>query len=329
MPSDALIRAALDATAPARESFLSAVRAAADEIEGKLRSARSRGQGMAERITEELGHFAAGRIDPEKLAAFEPETPELHPTAFEALARAAAVLRDIARLDEDNFVLEVQAGHSLYEAVSRRMSELGRAFGAAELVAVSRGGTLASVDADRRLERYHPDGWNARERQLAPPLVVVAPGSTLRVSALRDWLEGNQKFVFVVEGECPPAPMATLLTPGAWIGQTGPDGLEALRRFEGPAVCAVVPETAARFRHEPTLGLTVDGEVSEDTVRTIGPLTAWKQLEDLKTLQRFAGIGVPVAESAPGGSNGSSPEAEPADRLAAWLLKQADVPAEG
>jgi len=94
-------------------------------------------------------------------------------------------------------------------------------------------------------------------------------------------------------------------------------------------VCAVVPEESARFRHDPAVGLMMDAEASEDTVRTLGLLSAWKQLEDLRALKRFSGAGVSVAEAAPVGSNGSAPESEPADRLAAWLLKQADVPAEG
>jgi len=329
MPSDALIQAALDATASEREAFLSAVRSAADELEGKLRAARVRGQGMAARVSEELGSFAVGRIDPEKLAAFEPKTPELHPTAFEALDRAARVLREIARLDEDGFVVEVEDGRSLYDAVTRRLSKMGRAFGAAELVAVARGGSLASVDTDRKLERYHPDRWNARERELAPPLVIVTPGSALRISALRDWLEGGQRFVFLVEGDCPPAPLAGLLTPGAWVGQiAAEEGLEAFKASDGPAACAVVPDGAARFRHEPGRGLIIDAEVSEDSMRTLGAVTAWRQREDLRTLMRFAGVAVPVTEGAAPSSNGAPPAVEPADRLAAWLLEQADVPAE-
>lgn len=329
MQSEARVQAALAATQRARRNFLSAVRAAADEIEGRLRSSKDKGRDSAGRIAQELGSFAAGRIDPEKLAAFTPQSAEPHPTAFEALERAAGVLREIARLKDEDFVVRVKAGERMSRVLGDKLGQLGSAFGAAELAALARGGGVATVDADRRLEHYHPDDWSAREREIAPPLVVVADGSTMRVGAVRDWLEGNQKIVFVIEGACPPAPLVPLLTPGAWVAQvTEPEDASAFERFDGPAACAYVPEGAVLFTHDPAVGLEVGAGAEKVAVRPMGPLTVWKQQEDLTLLRSLSGRGGTLQAGAEASANGKGPveTVEPADRLAAWLLKQADVP---
>ena len=48
-----------------------------------------------------------------------------------ALERAAAVLREVARLEEKDFVVHVQAGDRLSRVLGDKLSVLGRAFGAA------------------------------------------------------------------------------------------------------------------------------------------------------------------------------------------------------
>jgi hypothetical protein len=331
MQSDERVQAALDATQRERRSFLSAVRTAADQIEGRLRSSRDKGRDSAGRVEQELGSFASGRIDAGKLAAFEPQSAEPNPTAFEALERAAGVLREIARLNEDDFVVRVKPGDRMSRVLSERLSSMGRAFGAAELAALAHAGRPTTVDVDRRLEQYHPDDWSAREREIAPPLVVIAEGSTMRVGAVRDWLEGNQKIVFVVEGPCPSAPLAPLIIPGGWVAQiASPEEVGGFERFEGPAVCAFVPEGAAVFTHDPAHGLTLEIETGDVKVRPVGPITVWRQQEDLATLERMSGRGGPAGAGAGPSANGQREveAAQPADRLAAWLLNQADLPAE-
>jgi hypothetical protein len=334
MQSDARVQAALDATKKARRAFLSAVRTAADEIEGRLRSSRDKGRDSAGRIAQELGAFAAGLIDPGKLAALEPQSSEPHPTAFEALERAAGVLREIARLTEEDFVVRVMSGERMSRVLVDKLSFLGRAFGAAELAALARAGRAATIDIDRRLENYHPDEWSGREREIAPPVVVVTKGSALRVGALGDWLEGNQKIVFVVEGPCPAAPLAPLLISGAWVAQvtdvdanSDADATSAFERFEGPAVCAFVPDGAVAFSFDPRKGLEVGSEPEDVSPRPIGPITAWKQEQDLMALDRMAGRGGSLnADPAPSANGkGDADAVQPADRLAAWLLNQADL----
>jgi len=328
MPSDTLMQAALAATEPARKDFLTAVKAAADEIEGRLRSGRDSGRDSGGRVAKELGSFAAGRIDPRKLAAFSPRATEPHPTVLEALERAAGVMREIALLKEEDFVVEVKAGQRLSRVLADRLAVLGRAFGAAELAALARSGRVASVDADRRLTSYHPDDWSAREREIAPPLVVIADGSTLRLGAVREWMEGNQKIFFVIEGACPPAPMVSLVTPGTWVAQvTDPEAAAEFGSFEGPAACALVPQGAAVFTYDPARGLEASVGSADLKIHGIGPMTVWRQSQDLTTLERMEARGGLSVETS-GASNGSgvTGPVEPADRLAAWLLSQTDLP---
>lgn len=58
----------------------------------------------------------------------------------------------------------------------------------------------------------------------------------------------------------------------------------------------------------------------------MGPLTVWKQQEDLMLLQRLSGAVATTSAGASANGKGPAEAVEPADRLAAWLLSQADVP---
>ncbi len=207
------------------------------------------------------------------------------------------------------------------------LSNLGRAFGAAELVEIVRSGRFPNVEADRRLQSYGPDDWRPREREVAPPVVVSAQGQSMRGARLRDWLEGRQQIVVVAEGRCPPAPMTPLAGPGALVGQLHDAGeLEVLKGFEGPAALAVVPDVAAAWVHDPrrTPVLEVRHMPADGELAPIGPISVWRQQQDLEQLRALTGVGAGLTVAATNG-NGSPQEAAPADRLAAWLLKQADL----
>jgi hypothetical protein len=168
---------------------------------------------------------------------------------------------------------------------------------------------------------------------------VELDGADLHVGGLADFLDGGFKLVLVVRGESPPASLVRLITPGVLVVQTDqPDDLTLLKEWSGPAVAALVPETAARFIHEPVRDekparLRVE-RVPEDPPRVaLGGLTAFQQEEELRQLASLAERG-PVAAAANGtadlaaigaGAGGSTgpTNADPAGALAAWLLQQA------
>ncbi len=246
------LEAALAATRPARQKFLSAVGLAADEIEGRYLTLLEDGRRSARRLAQEMGSFADGRIDPQLVTALMAQCTKLSPAAFEAMTRSVGVLREIERLEDEDFVVRVKAGQCLSGALGDKLARLGCAFGAAEVAALAGVDGVPPSDLERRLESFHPDDWSSREREFAPPLVVVADGSAMHVEALRDWLEGDQKLVFVVEGASPPAPLASLIQPGPSVTQSQKyeDGA-GFARTGGPAVCAWVQEGVAVFKHDP------------------------------------------------------------------------------
>jgi hypothetical protein len=70
MPSDDRITQALKALASSRESFLSSVAMSAEEVRGILEREAHAEQDPKEKLTQELGPFAAGRIDMDRLVSF-------------------------------------------------------------------------------------------------------------------------------------------------------------------------------------------------------------------------------------------------------------------
>lgn len=100
---------------------------------------------------------------------------------------------------------------------------------------------------------------------------------------------------------------------------------------------ALVNDSAARFVHDPTKGSTLADRLSADYVPEDDPrvargaISAFRQAEDLGHLRALVAMSefraiAPTAAVA--GANGDEAAAEPADRLAAWLLRQADIPTE-
>ena len=68
MPSDERINQALEALAGAKESFTSSVAISAEEVRGILEREKGANENPQVRLAHELGPFAAGRIDLERLA---------------------------------------------------------------------------------------------------------------------------------------------------------------------------------------------------------------------------------------------------------------------
>jgi len=153
------------------------------------------------------------------------------------------------------------------------------------------------------------------------------------LAAVEETRRGGQKIVLVVEGECAPAPLSRLITPTTLVIQTdADDGLEPLARWSGAAVAAWVPASAARFVHDPAGGvdpwrrLTVH-YMPEPPRHAVGGLSPGQQAEDLRQLAVLAAH-APAAQLAgvtPGPAAPPPPTGDPVDRLAAWLLQQANL----
>ena len=164
---------------------------------------------------------------------------------------------------------------------------------------------------------------------MAPPLVVEVDGADLRPAGLGDYLEGRQAIVLLVRKPAPPAALARLVLPGTLVVQaTDTDALEGLADWDGPAVIAVVPEGAATFTYlpEPAPGELSVGSLPEDPPKPVGGLSVARQETELELLKLFQGAAAGRVVAAAGGG-AEAEAADPADKLAAWLLRQATIPA--
>ena len=174
--------------------------------------------------------------------------------------------------------------------------------------------------------------WTRSERRLAPPLVVALEGGDLRAAALAEFLDGRQKIVLVVEGECAPAPLARLVAPGTFVLQTADAaGLDRFAAWEGPGIAALVPESAGRFVHDPAAGaaswdrLTIAHTPDKPPRRTVAGLSAAQQAEELEILRTLAARPAAIAPPAGAPAAAEAGTADPVDKLAAWLLSRVDL----
>lgn len=320
------------------EHYRSAVAATLEEVRSSLDAHHSGTTGRAAQLRAELGWFAEGRIDVGKLAGLLGEEQTLDPVAVGDLERAAATLTAIVSSGDALFHVQVPPGGDVTVAVVARLAEAGRAFAAARMaVAASRrlGPRAPNAAPDRvpGLDAFGFARWNAAERRMAPPLVVTVGGEDLRPAGLADVLDGGQKIVLVVEGECAPAPLARLITPTTLVIQTDADaGLDPLAHWPGAAIAAVVPASAARFEHHPAGGGEAWRRLTLHYVPTpprtaAGGLSAAQQAEDLRQLAALAASPpvLPEREAPAFAAAPPPPAGDPVDRLAAWLLQQANL----
>lgn len=331
MPSDDRTNRALEAVSGPARAFRSAVARSVDEVRGLLRDRRAAG---ATAGADELGAFAAGRIDAERFEALSSGSSPLEPAAAARMERALDVLARVDAEGDDVFRLEVEEGGDVRAAVAAGLARAGRAFGAARCVELARTGRYRPEVHDGYTEAFPPWRWNRGEREMAPPLVVRLAGADLRAGALADLLDGGQKLVLVAEGRVAPAPLVRLVTPGVLVIQADvPEELDRLSGFDGPGVAlyAEASAGAARFVHDPEAGdaparrLTV-GDLPEDgALRPLGSLTARQQAEELEQLVALATPAAARGAPSANGAGEGADDVEPADRLAAWLLRQADL----
>ncbi len=333
MPSDERIDQALKALSGQTRAFRSALATTIDQIRSFQAAHGSAAESKADRMALELGPFAAGRIDVERFSSLFTDTLKLDRPTLETIDKALKTLSDLASRGDKLFVVDVETGGDLQDAVGGALAEMGRAFGAARVFEVSKFGRFPDAEHARSLGSFPFHKWSGGERRLAPPLVVSVDGGDLRAAGLADFMDGTQKIVLVVRGESTPVPLVRLITPGTYVLQTGDvGGLNRLVDWQGAGIAAVLPESAARFAHDPGAGtqpwerLKITHLPEERRRKPIGGVSVKQQSEELLQLRSLAArpgaeavaVGEPVAAGVAG-------SADPVDKLAAWLLTQADL----
>lgn len=325
MPSDERVVLALQALARPIADFRAAVTGALDQADAFLATQRAGEDGLVERTRVELGAFGAGRIDAARFAGYFATRPTLDAAGTARLERAVVTMRDLLALGNDAFVVTVPRGGSLGQVVAAALADAGRAFGAVLAVERLRSGAFTEED-EHLLESFAFHSWTKTERRYAPPLVVQVAGADLHVGALADYLDGREKIVLVVDGPSAPVPLVRLITPGTLVLQSHDGtGLDRVASAEGPAVAAMMPETAARFLHDPTAGreswqrLSV-WHVPDAPRKAVGGFSAWQMQEDIRQLEALAAA--PLAQPIPPGAAPATAGPDAVDKLATWLLGQ-------
>ncbi len=328
MPSDPRTTAALAALQAPRERFQSAVAATLEEVRVYLDTHRAAADDRLAVLAAEFGLVGGRHIDIGRMAGLVTAAPGITPATQAILARALAVLQEVASRGDDGFVVDLPAGESLYGATTDRLAELGRAMGAARVVDAARNGRYRPSEHDRWLARFPFASWSQADRTVAPPVVVEMDGADLRPAGLAEFLDGAARIVLVVRGDTSPAPLARLVTPRTFVAQTADPAVVArLAAADGPGIVALMPDRTARFVHDPTAGSSLAArlvvrEIPEpDHRKRTGAFTVAQQDEELEQLHALqaaatAATAVNATPAAP---------ADPADKLAAWLLQQADL----
>lgn len=343
MPSDKATDArtarALQIFEKAREDFQSALVATSEELRGLLDAGSATAEARAQRTAAELGAFAVGHIDVDRFASFESTGRPVAVSAAPRLEAASRTLRSLLAKGDDLYFVNVEAGADLRDAVSSGLGRAGRVFGAARTVELARSDKYDEAAHGSWLDGFPPALWSRRERELAPPIVVEVDGADLRPGGLAEFLDGTQKIALVVRGSAPPAALARLITPGLMVVQTDEvEDLAAVAAADGPAIAALVPADACRFVHHPATRasgarLVVHHMSADEPKRALGRISAFQQSEAMRHLAAMARGGTmsaPAAGAPSGdGATAPAPTASAADTLAAWILRQADIPGSG
>lgn len=330
MPSDERIVQALKVLAGAKESFASSVAMSAEEVRGILERERGAAENPQVRLAHELGPFAAGRIDLERMAPVVGANEKLGDEQREQVRAAFERLKAVKRAGDDLFAVKVPLDGYLRGTVFAALGEAGTAFGAARAVEWAIHDLAHPEGLEDVLERFPPDRWNRAERGCAPPLVVEVEGQDLRPASLAELLEEAQKIVLVVNGPAAPAPLVRLLTPGVTVIQTDdPAELAALADVEGPGIAAVMPEGCAKFIHSAAGGrslrerLRVTYLPEKEPKRPLGSISAFQQAEELRQLAALA-ASAEAPSTITDESGSGKPVMDEVGQLASWLIHQAD-----
>jgi hypothetical protein len=323
MPFDAPALEALPVVSDAITAYQVRLAAVADRIAQFLATNDEAGRGSAE--ADQLGDFAAGRIDLNRFSALWQERKALDQSERAVLNRAHDILREIAARPGDAFITNLTPGSRLTAALSSIFMDLGRGFGAMTTAELVRTGRFSAEAADliHGVPRFR---WTRAERDMSPPVIVTLYGADAWVGEVAQYLDGNQKIVLVVRPPAAPASLVRLITPGTLVLQScSVAGLEPALKTEGPAIAALMPPGATEFIHRPGTSpaherITISTKPS-GARKSVEGWSAWQQQQELDQLYSLAAAPV-IAPEKP-----AQPASDPADRLASWLLSHADLSA--
>jgi len=328
MPSDPRIVAVLDALAEPIAAYRAALAATAQRVGGYLEAHRTGDSQRVERFAAELGPFGAERLDVQRFAALSANSGPPDPMTLEVVDRAHRTLLALGA-QGDLLTWELEPGGDLRAAVAAGLARIGLGFAAASLVELARAHRPWTEQQLQSLDAFPFRRWSKPQRRQAPPVVVSLDGDDLAPESLAEFLDGCVKIVLVVRGASPPASLVRLITPGTFVLQSG-DGsaLARLVAWEGPGVGALVSESAAWFVHDPARGPQPHDRLEiirvpeqEPRVPAAGRSVP-QQVEELRQLRALAERPVVAAGA---GASPAPAAAEPADRLAAWLLGQTNL----
>ena len=318
MPSDERKAIALDAIRPRTELFHTAVATTTEQVRGLLTGTGK----TTDDESESLGFFGKGKIDVERFASFTPQSAQIDDTAEAPIRAAQDVLNAVLAMEDDLFVLELEEGEDLSIRTGERLAQIGRVFAAARVIELAKRGAYVEDEHGAMLGDFPFHKWNKSERALAPGLVIELSGADFKPAVIVPLLDAGIKLVFKVEGDAPAAALSRVVSPGVFVQQeTGDQPLEAFAAFEGTAVAALLPKSAASFVHDPLAGettyerfvsLTFPKEVQK---RSIGGISATQQAEDYALLETLGVVPSVSGEAA----------SDPAGKLSAWLLSQTDL----
>jgi len=359
LPSDLRIQQAFDALAEPIETFRSKLANTSEQIRLLISTRVEHTGSTVEVARAELGEFAAGRIDAERMAKLfaRVELPTIE--HGDVVVHALGVCNELLARRENLFDIVVAEGGDLHTAVARALADIGRAFAATRIVELIAQGQYHVFEHATLLDGHPFELWSRAERKVDLPLVIRVTGRDLRVGGLADFLDRSVSIVLVVDGEAPPAPLVRLITPGVLVIQTAdPCELQWIARRDGPGVVALMPASAAQFRHDPAGGQTpadriVITHLPDQKPRRLGVLSGYQQREDLEQLEALAagpetsttqsGVASPTPTATAETPEADRPSAPPAsdapdvahpamappmdavDKLSAWLLEQADL----
>ena len=334
MPSKALTEVALAAVAPRIARFRTAAAAVVEQSRAFLATCAVDEGERVGHVSGELGAFAAGRLDAARFAELFSAPTALPTSARSAIEQAISAVEVLLARGDQPFTVRVPHGDSLRDHVARAFGECGRVFGAALVIDYARQGVHAP-DHVALLGTFPFHLWSRAERRLAPPLVVEVEGADLAAGSLAEFVDGTVALVLVVHGECSPAPLVRLVTPATFVLQTAdPSELARLGTLDGPAVAALVDESAAHFVHEPSAAAfpwrrTTVSHLPSAVTRSRPRSSVAQQQEELAQLLALstppteAGA---AATAAPGAraALGETLSSDPTDRLSAWLVAQVE-----
>lgn len=319
MPSEDKLNTALHYVAAERDAFRSALAATLEQVRGIM--AAGHNGDAHERPGAELGAFAAGRIRIDRFPDAGARDGKLKKSVLNSIRHAQQLLTATTSIGDPLHIVEVPDNGDLLAAVQDALATAGRAFAAAYAIELIRTGREENGKEETLLGPLPSDRWTRAEREVAPPMVVRVNGNDLRASGLEDLLQGNQKIVLLVDGAAPPAALVRLITPGVFVMQCRTiEELARLQQVPGPAIAAVVEEPAATFVFDGTLH--VDYVPQEPPRRPTRTLTVFRQKEDLEWLKQLANAATVPAPASPEAAD----TVVPGDKLAAWLLRQVELP---